>query len=73
MTRETSQKVCDGMSSGTDPQCIRADSEHFQPVAKTSGGALSMTDGKKQIWFHNPDGAGWIHKDYYLRYLNETK
>jgi len=58
------------MRAGKEPQCIRVDAANFTPIASGTDGALAMTDGKTKVWFHNPDGGGWVHPEYYVYYVN---
>ena len=58
------------MKAGRDPQCISVDADEFKPVASGWGGALSLSDGKTKVWFHNPDAGGWVHPDYYVYIVN---
>ncbi len=70
LTPRIMEETCSGMKAGEDPQCIRVVSDEFKPVASGWGGALALTDGKTKVWFHEPDGGGWVHPDYYVRYVN---
>lgn len=70
VTTKIAQEVCDGLKAGDDPQCIRVDAGNFKPVASGWQGAIAMTDGKTKVWFHNPDSLGWIHPDYYVKFVN---
>jgi hypothetical protein len=71
LTPKIAEQICSGMKAGNDPQCIRVEADKFTPVASGWGGAMAMSDGKTKIWFHNPDGGGWIHPDYYVSYVNQ--
>jgi hypothetical protein len=67
------EEICNGYAGGyEDRQCLRVEADAFKPVASGWGGALAMTDGTTKVWFHNPDGGGWVHPDYYMSYLNSS-
>jgi hypothetical protein len=70
LTPTIAQQVCAGMRAGGDPQCIRIAGSKFTPVASGWNGSLAMTDGATKIWFHNPDGYGWVDSRMYVQYLN---
>jgi hypothetical protein len=71
LTQQLAQQVCDGMKAGTEPQCMRVDGAYLKPIASGWGGAMAMSDGATKMWFHNPDSLGWVHPQYYVRYINE--
>lgn len=71
LTPKIVEEICAGMKAGSEPQCIRIEAATFTPVATGWGGALTMSNGKTKVWFHNPDSGGWIHPDYYVSYVNE--
>mgnify|MGYP003377419676 CR=1 FL=1 len=70
LTPKIAEELCAGMKAGAEPQCIRVVADSFKPVASGWGGALAMSDGDTQIWFHHPDTGGWVHPDYYVHYVN---
>ncbi|HEY1936268.1 MAG TPA: hypothetical protein VGG99_30030 [Acetobacteraceae bacterium] len=70
LTPTIAAQVCNGMKAGRDPQCIRVERTHFEPFASGWNGALAMTDGSTKIWFHMPDGFGWIDSRSYISWLN---
>lgn len=70
LTPEIARQLCDGMKEGTDPKCIYVQMTKFKPIASGWGGALALTDEKTKVWFHHPDGDGWVHPDYYVYLMN---
>lgn len=70
VTPQIAQQICDGMKAGQDRQCIRVEAAEFKPVGSGWGGALALSDGKTNVWFHNPDAGGWVHPDYYVLLAN---
>ena len=71
MTPKIAQEICAGMKAGKEPQCIHVEGDEFKPIASGWGGALALTDGKTKVWFHNPEGGGWVHPDYYVAFVNQ--
>jgi hypothetical protein len=71
MTPKIAQEICAGTKAGKESQCIRVEGDEFKPIASGWGGALALTDGKTKVWFHNPDGGGWVHPDYYVAFANQ--
>jgi hypothetical protein len=69
VTPKIAQEICDGMRADRSPQCIRVDADDFKPIASGADGALAMSDGKTETWFHNPDTLGWVHPDLYILYV----
>lgn len=70
ITPTIAEQICNGMRAGHAPQCIRVVAAHFKPFASGWNGSLAMTDGNTRIWFHEPDGFGWIDSRYYINLLN---
>ncbi len=70
LTPQIAQQICETMRAGSEPQCIRVESDSFKPIAAGWGGALALTDGKTRVWFHNPDTGGWVTPEYYVSYVN---
>jgi hypothetical protein len=71
LTPTIAEQVCAGMVAGPGvPQCIRVKAGKFMPIASGWGGELAMTDGTTKIWFHKPDGYGWIDSRMYVQYVN---
>lgn len=70
VTPTIASQICDGMKAGRDPQCIRLEGPRFEPFASGWNGSLAMTNDNTKIWFHGPDGFGWIDSRYYIYRLN---
>jgi hypothetical protein len=70
LTPKIAEEICAGMKAGNEPQCIRVEADKLTPVASGWGGALAISDGKTNVWFHNPDSGGWVHPDHYVSYVN---
>lgn len=72
LTPQIVGEICAGMKTGNEPQCLRVEASEFKPIASGWGGALSISDGHTKAWFHNPEGGGWIHPDYYISFVNTS-
>lgn len=70
LTPQITAQICDNMKAGSEPQCIRLEADQVKPIATGWGGAMAVTDGKTRVWFHNPDGGGWMYPDYYVEFVN---
>lgn len=70
MTPTIAAQICNGMKAGQDPQCIHAEAPHFEPFASGWNGSLAMSSTSTRVWFHQPDGFGWIDSRYYIYLLN---
>ena len=56
--------------------CIRVVSDDLRPIKSGWGGALAMVDGDKTPvlpFFSQPDTFGWVHPDYYIKYVNDQR
>ena len=73
VTPTIAAQICNGMKAGRDPQCIRVEAPHFRAFASGWNGALAMTDGTTKIWFHMPDGFGWMDSRSYISWLNTQR
>jgi hypothetical protein len=70
VTSTIAAQICNGMKAGQDPQCISLVRAHFEPFASGWNGSLAITDEDTKIWFHEPDGFGWVDSRYYISRLN---
>lgn len=53
--------------------CLGVVSDDLKPIQAGWGGSLALIDGgydKSPIYFHQPDGLGWVHPEYYVAYIN---
>ena len=70
ITPTIAEQVCYAMRAGKYHQCILVQSSSFRPIASGPDSTLAMTDGRTNIWFHNPNGGGWVVADLYIIYLD---
>jgi len=41
-----------------------------KPIASGWGGALALGDQGRRVWFHSPEGGGWLAPEYFVWLVN---